>query len=162
MKDKFQEAMAKNISLKIQMSDMRAKHTSCLHRLKTLMEAEYAGAQTDPETEILARHLKIIESKKIIEKMERKLTWHQRVVFLWQIKIILAVAINAYIMIPIMLFKGLMQDSILLTFLVIFGFVIIGTVPAILIIGDLLTTWADNLDKSLDNEFHEFLKIHNA
>ena len=69
MKDKFQEAMAKNISLKIQMSDMRAKHTSCLHRLKTLMEAEYACAQTDHETEILARHLKIIESKKIIEKI---------------------------------------------------------------------------------------------
>ncbi|WP_296208747.1 hypothetical protein [Psychrobacter sp. UBA3480] len=162
MKDKFQEAMAKNVSLKIQMSDMRAKHISCLDHLKTLMEAEHAGAHTDPETEILARNLKIIKLKKITAKMERKVTWHQRVVFLWQIKIILAVAVNAYIMVPIMLFKGLMQDSMLLTFLMVLIFIIIGTVPVILIIGNLLAIWADNLDKSLDNEFREFLKIHNA
>lgn len=162
MKDKFQEAMAKNVSLKIQMSDMRAKHISCMHHLRTLMEAEHAGAQTDPDVEILARNLKIVKLKKITTKMGKKVIWHQRAAFLWQIKIILAVALNAYIMIPIMLFKGLMQDSMLLTFLVMLVFIIIGTVPAILIIGNLLAKWADNLDKSLDNEFHKFIKIHDV
>lgn len=162
MKDHFQESMAKNAMLKIQMSDMRAKKVSCSVRLKTLMEAEHVGGQKDSNIDIMADNLKTLELKKIFKKMENKVRWHQRALFLWQIKIIFAVAINAYIMIPLMLLKGAIFGQMLITLAVTLIFIVIGTLPLVFIIGDLLAKLADNLNKSLDNEFHEFLKLHNA